>query len=38
LAFIAGLNVDKFIEKLEDIAQISWGIKKSRVASNGDKN
>lgn len=36
LAFIAGLNVDKFIEKLEDIAQVTWGIKKSRVASNGD--
>lgn len=33
LAFIAGLNVDKFIEKLEDIAQVTWGIKKSRVAS-----
>lgn len=36
LAFIAGLNVDKFIEKLEDIAQVTWGIKKSRVASNSD--
>jgi len=38
LAFIAGLNVDKFIEKLEDIAQVSWGIKKSRVASNLDRD
>lgn len=37
LAFIAGLNVDKFIEKLEDIAQVTWGIKKSRVASNGEE-
>lgn len=39
LAFIAGLNVDKFIEKLEDIAQVTWGIKKSRIGSNssGDK-
>jgi hypothetical protein len=37
LAFIAGLNVDKFIEKLEDIAQVTWGIKKSRVASNSDE-
>lgn len=36
LAFIAGLNVDKFIEKVEDIAQVTWGIKKSRVASNSD--
>ena len=32
LAFIAGLNVDKFIEKIEDIAQVTWGIKKSRTA------
>ena len=37
LAFIAGLNVDKFIEKLEDIAQVTWGIKKSRVALNSDE-
>lgn len=36
LAFIAGLNVDKFTEKLEDIAQVTWGIKKSRIASNSD--
>lgn len=32
LAFIAGLNVDKFISKIEDIAQASWGIEKSRTA------
>jgi len=38
LAFIAGLNVDKFIEKLEDIAQVSWGIKKSRTAQKDDSN
>lgn len=38
LAFIAGLNVDKFIEKLEDIAQTSWGIKKSRSSSGGGGN
>ena len=31
LAFIAGLNVDKFIEKVEDIAQVTWGIKKSKA-------
>lgn len=37
LAFIAGLNVDKFIEKLEDIAQVTWGIKKSRVSSASDE-
>ena len=37
LAFVAGLNVDKFIEKIEDIAQVTWGIKKSRTAQK-DKN
>jgi hypothetical protein len=34
LAFIAGLNVDKFIAKVEDIAQASWGIEKSRVSKD----
>lgn len=37
LAFIAGVNVDKFIEKLEDIALVTWGIKKSRVSSNSEE-
>lgn len=32
LAFIAGLNVDKFVSKIEDIAQATWGIEKSRTA------
>lgn len=32
LAFVAGLNVDKFVAKVEDIAQASWGIEKSRAA------
>ena len=32
-AFIAGLNVDKFIAKVEDIAQATWGIEKSRSTS-----
>ena len=40
LAFIAGLNVDKFITKIEDISQATWGIERSRTAkripSNGD--
>lgn len=35
LAFIAGLNVDRFIGKIEEIAQASWGIEKSR-ASKGE--
>lgn len=37
LAFIAGLNVDKFISKIEDIAQATWGIEKSRTAKGEDK-
>lgn len=36
LAFIAGLNVDKFISKIEDIAQATWGIEKSRTAKGKD--
>lgn len=32
LALIAGLNVDKFIAKIEDVAQAVWGIEKSRAA------
>ncbi len=38
LAFIAGLNVDRFIDKVEDIAQVTWGIKKSRTAAKEDDN
>ena len=38
LAFIAGLNVDKFIEKIEDIAQVTWGIKKSRMSNKEAEN
>lgn len=29
LAFVSGLNVDKFIGKIEDIAQAVWGIEKT---------
>lgn len=32
LAFIAGLNVDRFLGKIEDVAQTTWGIEKSRSA------
>jgi len=38
LAFVAGLNVDKFIQKVEEIAEVTWGIKKSRTASDGSSN
>lgn len=37
LAFVAGLNVDKFIAKIEDIAQASWGIEKSRAGRNEEQ-
>jgi len=37
-AFIAGLNVDKFITKIEDIAQTTWGIEKSRTAKESEKD
>lgn len=37
LSFIAGLNVDKFIEKIEEIAQTVWGIKKSRTATRDEE-
>jgi len=35
LAFIAGLNVDKFVAKIENVAQAVWGIEKSRSANTG---
>ena len=37
LAFVAGLNVDKFIEKIEEVAQVAWGIKKSRTAMKDEE-
>ncbi len=33
-AFIAGYNVDKFLQKLEDVAKTIWGIDKSRSAKD----
>lgn len=32
VSFIAGLNVDNFVKKIEDIAQSSFGIKKSKTS------
>jgi hypothetical protein len=32
ISFIAGLNVDKFIRKIEEVAQSVWGIEKSRTS------
>ena len=37
LSFIAGLNVDRFLVRLEDIAQSTWGIRPSRVAEDSSK-
>jgi hypothetical protein len=37
LSFIAGLNVDKFISKVEDVAQAVWGIEKSRASGKSDE-
>ncbi len=34
LALLAGLNVDKFVEKIEDIGKSLFGIEKSRNAKN----
>ena len=32
LAFIAGLNVDNFLKKLEDISKTTFGIEQSRTS------
>lgn len=37
VAFIAGLNVDKFTTKLEELAKAAWGIEKSRMGSKSDE-
>ncbi len=38
LAFIAGMNVDKFISKIEEIAQATWGIEKTRSSTKQKDN
>jgi len=35
VAFIAGLNVDNFMKKLESVAETLWGITKSRATQIG---
>lgn len=37
LAFVAGLNVDKFVQKIEGVAHAVWGIEKSRSASSSEQ-
>lgn len=38
LAFIAGLNVDKFLCKIEEVAQTTWGIEKSRANRRDERS
>ena len=38
LAFVAGLNVDKFVGKIEDLALTTWGIDRSRTAQRSEKS
>ncbi|OOZ70468.1 hypothetical protein BOW50_10575 [Solemya velum gill symbiont] len=38
LSFIAGLNVDRFIVKIEDIAQSTWGIRPSRSSEHSSQD
>ena len=35
-AIIAGMNVDNFIKKIEDIAETTWGISKSRTSKENN--
>ena len=37
LPFIAGLDVNKFISKIEDLAQAAWHTEKSRTSSKDEK-
>ena len=37
LAFIAGLNVEGFISKIEDLAKSTWNIDKSRASKDSNK-
>jgi hypothetical protein len=37
LAFVAGLNVDKFLSKIEEVAQTTWGIERSRAARRDER-
>jgi hypothetical protein len=37
LALIAGLNVDRFVQRLEDAAKAAFGIEKSRTSTRDDE-
>ena len=38
IAFIAGLNVDKFVAKIESVGQSAWGIEPSRQSKPSDSS
>jgi hypothetical protein len=38
LAFVAGLNVDKFVTKIEDVAHATWGIRRSRTTESSSES
>lgn len=38
LSFIAGLNVDRFLVRIEQIAQSTWHIKPSRSSDESESN
>jgi hypothetical protein len=38
VAFLAGLNVDKFISKIESVGHTVWGIEPSRQSKHEDRN
>ena len=37
LSFVAGLNVDRFLVKIEDIARTAWGIRPSRASEESEQ-
>lgn len=37
-AFIAGLNVDRFLNKIEEFAKSSFGVEKSRASRNAEND
>ena len=37
LSFVAGLNVDRFLVKIEDIARTAWGIRPSRTSEESEQ-
>lgn len=38
LSFIAGLNVDRFVTKIEEIGSTAWGVEPSRTSKNSSQS